>query len=161
MTTAHTPSPSHTGQRQAEGPIRDVALGNLLREAAAAIPDRIALVDAVEESAARRSWTYAEFLRSRSGLRGRCWRRSPRVTGSLSGRLTGADWIVLQQGISLAGMILVAVNPAYRARELEYVLRQSGSAGLFHTDSYRGFDTTSVTTEVQTRCPNCGAWSGS
>ena len=153
MTTAHTPLAESYWPATAEAPIRDVTLGDLLREAAAAIPDRIALVDAVEDPAARRSWTYAEFLRDAERVA-----RALLETFAPGDRIAiwapnGADWIVLQQGISLAGMILVAVNPAYRARELEYVLRQSGSAGLFHTDSYRGFDTTSVTTEVRSALP--------
>jgi fatty-acyl-CoA synthase len=130
-------------------PIRDVTLGDLLREAAATVPDRIALVDGVADPSARRSWTYAEFLGG-----------AEQVARALLARFTpgervaiwaanSADWIMLQQGISLAGLIMVAVNPAYRARELEYVLSQSGAAGLFHDDSYRGLDMCSVVDEVR------------
>ena len=153
MTTAHQPLAESYWPATAETPIRDVTLGDLLREAAATAADRVALVDAVADPAARRSWTYAEFLRD-----------AERVARALLARFApgdriaiwapnSADWIVLQEGISLAGMILVALNPAYRARELEYVLRQSGSAGLFHADSYRGFDMTSAAKEVQSTLP--------
>src|ERR1700757_2770038 len=55
-----------------------------------------------------------------------------------------AHWIILQQGISLAGMILVAANPAYRSRELEHILSNSAAAGLFYVDSYRGLDLAAV-----------------
>ena len=42
--------------------VRDATLGELLREAAAVVPDRLALVDGVEDPSARQEWTYAEFL---------------------------------------------------------------------------------------------------
>ena len=40
----------------------------------------------------------------------------------------------------MAGMMLVALNPAYRGREMRLRLTQSGAAGLFCVDEYRGFD---------------------
>jgi fatty-acyl-CoA synthase len=48
------------------------------------------------------------------------------------------EWVLLEYGAALAGLILVTVNPAYRPAELEYVLRQSGSAGIFLTPEFRG-----------------------
>jgi fatty-acyl-CoA synthase len=153
MTTADMPLRESHWPATAEMPIRDVTLGDLLREAAATVPGRIALVDAVQDPSARRSWTYAEFLRD-----------AERVARALLARFTpgervaiwaanSADWILLQQGISLAGLIMVAVNPAYRARELGYVLSQSGAAGLFHDDSYRGLDLSTVIDEVRPGLP--------
>jgi fatty-acyl-CoA synthase len=48
------------------------------------------------------------------------------------------EWVLLQYGAALAGLVLVTVNPAYQAAELEYVLRQSRAAGLFLLPEYRG-----------------------
>jgi fatty-acyl-CoA synthase len=45
--------------------------------------------------------------------------------------------LLLEFGAALAGMVLVTVNPACRARELDYILRQSRSAGLFHVTGFR------------------------
>jgi fatty-acyl-CoA synthase len=134
--------------------VRDVTVGDLLREAAAAVPARPALVDGVADRSARRVWTYAQLLAA-----------SERVARALLGRFSpgdriaiwapnSADWVVLQQGISLAGMVMVAVNPAFRAQELEHVLAQSGSVGLFHADSYRDFDMVSCIEEVRPRLPD-------
>jgi acyl-CoA synthetase (AMP-forming)/AMP-acid ligase II len=134
-------------------PVRDITLGDLLREAAAAAPDRLALVDGVADPAARRTWTYAEFLRdAERAARGLLARFRP---GDRIGiwAPNSADWIILQQGISLAGMIMVAANPAYRARELSHVLRQSGAVGLFHVDSYRGADLTAIVEETRLDLP--------
>ena len=136
--------PAHTGE-----PVRDLTLGALLRDAAAAEPDRLALVDGVADAGARREWTYAELLAdAERAARALLARFDP---GDRIGvwAPNSADWIVLQQGISLAGMIMVAANPAYRARELEYVLSQSGAVGLFYVDSYRGGDLAAIVEEVR------------
>lgn len=136
LTTSHWPA------EPAE--IRDVTVGELLRYAAATVPSRIALVDCVEDPAARKQWTYAEFLAD-----------AERVARALLARFepgdriaiwapNSAEWIVLQQGISLAGMVLVALNPAYRTREMQYVLHQSGAVAVFCIDSYRGFEMRSM-----------------
>jgi fatty-acyl-CoA synthase len=96
--------------------------------------------DCAEDPARRRQWTYAEFIKE-----------AERVARALLARFqpgdriavwapNSAEWIILQQGISLGGMVLVALNPAYRAREMQFTLTQSGAAGLFCVDEYRGFD---------------------
>jgi fatty-acyl-CoA synthase len=115
-------------------------LGDLLRTTSAEHPDRLALVDAVPDPAQRRSWTYAELLsaaervarallvRFRPGERVAVWAANC------------AEWVLLQQGASLAGLVLVTVNPANRQLELNYVLRQSRVAGIFFAPEYRGFD---------------------
>jgi fatty-acyl-CoA synthase len=134
--------------------VRDITLSEQLREAAAAVPDRLALVDALPDPTARREWTYRELVTDveaaaralltqfRPGDRIAIWAPN------------SADWVVLQQGIAMAGMLVVAINPAYRSHELEYVLRQSGAAGLFYLESYRGDDLTSIVRQVLPQTPD-------
>ena len=121
-------------------PLLDTSVAQLLRDAAAAVPDRLALIDAVPDPARRRTWTYAEFLavaeRVARALRSR-YSRGDRVAIYAP---NCAEWLIVQHGVSLAGMVLVPVNPAYRHTELEYVLSQSRAAVVFHADAYRGFD---------------------
>jgi fatty-acyl-CoA synthase len=135
------------------GEIRDVTVGELLRHAAATVPDRVALVDCVEDPAARKQWTYAEFLAD-----------AERVARALLARFApgdriavwapnSAEWVVMQQGISLAGMVLVALNPAYRTREMQYVLNQSGAVAVFCVDSYRGFEMRSMVEGIRGELP--------
>ncbi|MDH6679165.1 fatty-acyl-CoA synthase [Rhodococcus sp. LBL1] len=133
--------------------IRDVTLGDVLREAAAAVPDRVALVDGVPDPAARREWTYRELLTDVESVA-----RALLADFAPGERIAvwapnSADWVVLQQGISMAGMVLVGINPAYRAHELEYILRQSQSVGLFYRESYRGADLTAILKEVLPALP--------
>jgi fatty-acyl-CoA synthase len=41
------------------------------------------------------------------------------------------EWVTLQFATGKMGAVLVTVNPAYRSRELQYVLEQSDAAALF------------------------------
>jgi fatty-acyl-CoA synthase len=50
------------------------------------------------------------------------------------------EWVVLQYATARVGAILVNINPAYLAAELEYVLRQSGVSVLFHAKGFRQAD---------------------
>ena len=121
-------------------PLLDTTVGDLLRAAAAEVPGRLALVEGSADPAARRTWTYAELLAA-----------AERTARALLARFAPGEriavwapncpeWMLLQHGVSLAGMVLVTVNPALRARELRYVLAQSRAAGIFFADAYRGFD---------------------
>jgi fatty-acyl-CoA synthase len=155
----HRSSPLTTSYWPADesGAVRQVTVGDLLREAAATVPDRPALVDAVEDTPARRTWSYAQFLAdAERAARALLARFSPGDRIAIWAP-NSADWVVLQQAIGLAGMVLVPVNPAYRARELEYVLRQSGAAGLFHIDSYRGFDLAGLIEALRPKLPGLRA----
>src|ERR1700760_460196 len=135
------------------GEIRDVTVCEAIRHAAATVPDRPALVNCVPDPAARRSWTYAEFLvDAERAARGLLARFAPGDRIAVWAP-NSADWVVLQQGAALAGMVLVALNPAYRAGELEFVLRQSGSVALFCVDSYRGFAMRALADDLHPRLP--------
>lgn len=122
LTLSHTRGPS-------EPPLRDLTLGDLLAWAAETTPDRIALIAGVADPAARRQWTYAqlhaEALRTARALRAH-FEPGERVAVWAQNL---PEWVMLEFGAALAGVVLVTVNPAFRAQELEYVLKQSRSAG--------------------------------
>jgi fatty-acyl-CoA synthase len=50
------------------------------------------------------------------------------------------EWVTLQFATGKMGAVLVTVNPAYRSRELQYVLEQSDAAALFLTEGVKGAD---------------------
>ena len=117
-------------------PVLETTVGGILRDAAARAPDRVALIEGVPGE--RRSWTFAELLAD-----------AERVARALAARFAKGDrvavwapnipeWVLLEYGAGLAGVVLVTVNPAYQAKELEYVLRQSRSSGIFYLRSFRG-----------------------
>jgi fatty-acyl-CoA synthase len=47
------------------------------------------------------------------------------------------QWVVLQFAAAQVGAVLVNINPAYRAHELEYVLNQADITTLFLTDQFK------------------------
>ena len=128
--------------------------GSVLVAAAARAPNATALVEGTTDPA-RRRWTYAELLGD-----------AQRVAGALLSRFEPGDriavwaancpeWVLLQFGLGLAGMVMVTVNPAYRAAELKYVLEQSRARGLFHQATYRGNSMSNVVAEVMPQLPGC------
>jgi len=136
-----------------EPPLAETTIGQLLRDAAAAAPARVALVAGVPDPAARRQWTYAELLA-----------QSERVARALAQRFAPGErvavwahnlpqWVMLEFGAALAGVVLVTVNPALRAAEAEYMLRQSGAAGVFVESSWRGNPMLGAVRSLQPRLP--------
>jgi acyl-CoA synthetase (AMP-forming)/AMP-acid ligase II len=144
----------------ASRPVLELTAGDVLRGAADAAPSRTALAEAAPPGGALtgadrtdRTWTYAELLadvehaaawlgsRFSPGEHVAVW--APNVP----------EWVVLQYGASLAGLVLVTANPALRETELEYLLRQSRSVGVFYVDSFRGTDMAATVDQVRDRLP--------
>jgi fatty-acyl-CoA synthase len=118
--------------------LRNDTVGGALQAAAAAAPEGLALVEGGPDRAGRRRWTFAELLAG-----------SEDVARALAGRYApgehvavwasnSPEWVLLEFGMALAGLVMVTVNPALQPRELEYVLGQSRSVGLFYERSHRG-----------------------
>jgi fatty-acyl-CoA synthase len=134
-------------------PLLDTTVGDLLRAAAAQVPGRLALVEGSPGPAARRTWTYAELLTvAERAARALLARFAPGERIAVWAP-NCPEWMLLQHGVSLAGMVLVTVNPALRAREVRYVLAQSQAAGIFFADEYRGFDMTGAVASLRDGLP--------
>src|SRR5947209_16135706 len=119
-------------------PVLETTVGQILRAAASATPDATALVAGVPDPAQRRRWTYADLLRdSEAVARALLARFQP-------GERVAVWWpnlpeyVLLEFGAALAGIVLVTVNPAFRDKELAFVLGQSRSSGLFLVPEFRG-----------------------
>jgi fatty-acyl-CoA synthase len=63
------------------------------------------------------------------------------------------EWVVLQYATARFGAILVNINPAYKAAELEYVLNQAGVRTLFLAKGFRQTAYVPLLEEVRERCP--------
>src|SRR3954451_10677974 len=134
-------------------PVREQTIGGLLREAASAEPDRVALVAGVAEPSARRSWTYAELLSEATTAA-----RALRTRFEPGDRIAVwapnyPEWIILEFASALAGTILVTVNPGFRAAEVAYVLKQSRSVGVVTANDFRGTPMLATIKEIQPDCP--------
>ena len=118
---------------EASVPLDEITVGGLLRRVAAQVPDRTALVDGQADAAARRRWTYAELLAAAEDVAGALLARFEPGERVAVWEANRPEWVMLQLGAALAGVILVTVNPQYRSAELKYALEQSAVAGLVLT----------------------------
>jgi len=132
-------------------PLLETTIGANFAATAAKYAQRDALVDV----AAGRRWSYAELLASVRRL----------ATGFLRAGIGVGDrvgiwapnrweWVLVQYATAEIGAILVTVNPAYRARELEYALRQSGVAMVIAARDFKTTDYAAMLDEVASHCPD-------
>ena len=117
----------------------NMTFGELLRGAAHEAGNHVALVDGIADPL-RRRWTYAELLN-----------QAELAARSLLGRFQPGDriavcspncpeWVILEFGIAMAGMVLVPANPGYRESELAAILQDCQATALFHADIWRTND---------------------
>jgi len=115
-----------------------------------AFGDREALVD----RPTGQRWTYAELAADVDALA-----LGLLEMGIAKGDRVGiwapncAEWTLTQYATAKIGAILVNINPAYRARELEFVLNQSGSTLLVAAAKLKTSDYAGMIAEVRPRCP--------
>ncbi len=139
--------------RSEDAPVVEMTVGDLLRDAAQAAPDRTALVEGIADPA-RRRWTYSELLAT-----------SERVARALLERFEPGErvaiwspntpeWVIFELAAGLAGLVMVTVNPAYRPKELAYVLGQSQASGIVYTPEFRGNPMAASVAEVQPDLPD-------
>jgi fatty-acyl-CoA synthase len=132
--------------------LRELTLGGLLEWAATTTPDRLALISGTADPTARRQWTYAELYatsqRAAHALR-RLFEPGERVAVWAPNI---PEWIMMEFGAALAGLILVTVNPGFREHEVEYVLKQSKAAGIAVCTEFRGNPMLATVEEIRPRC---------
>ena len=116
---------------------RDVTVGALLSRLAEALPDREALVYDHPDT----RWTFRslndEARLIARGLAARGVKPGDRVAVWAT---NVPEWIILQFALAKIGAILVTVNTALRAHEIEYLLRQSETSTLVTIAGFRGVD---------------------
>jgi fatty-acyl-CoA synthase len=148
--------PSDTSQS-----VLELSTGDILRAAASDAAQQTALVEVAPPGTSSlagaertdRQWTYQELLAEAE----QCahWLLTQFSPGE---RITVwapniPEWVILQYGAALAGLVVVTANPALRAPELRYVLEQSRSAGLFHTAEFRGSDMAAIAQQATDALP--------
>ncbi len=125
-------------------------VGNVIDEAAQRFADREALVSRTEDT----RLTYAQ-LRERACDTARAMIGYGLITGDRAALWAPnmTDWVIVQLAAAKAGIILVTVNPAYRAGEVAFVLRHSGARVLFSARRFRDRDYTADFTEIRNGAP--------
>lgn len=111
----------------------DLTVGALLRMQARRHPDRVALIGTRHDGAAAR-WTYAELLAESERVAGRLLELVEPGEHVALWAPNVVEWPIVQYGAALAGVVLVALNPALREPELEHALRLSRASVLVRAD---------------------------
>ncbi|UAK39402.1 acyl--CoA ligase [Gordonia bronchialis] len=129
-------------------PLIDITIGALLTQRAAERPDAPALVGTRHGTGERVRLTYAELLDEASRV----------ATAIAASTRPGSfvalwapnvvEWPIIEYGAALAGVVLVAINPALQRDELDYALTHSRSAVLIHADRAGDRDMAAVVAEV-------------
>jgi len=110
--------------------------------------------EALVDLAAGRRWTYAELAADVDALA-----LGLLLAGIGKGDRVGiwapncAEWTLTQYATAKIGAILVNINPAYRTRELEFVINQSGTRLLVAAEKVKTSDYAGMIAEVRPRCP--------
>lgn len=118
--------------------IEKLAIGDLLRRQAASHGDLPALREILTDGRMGRGWTYRELLADAEKLgRALASRHAPGARIAVYANNL-PEWVLLELGAGLAGLILVTINPAYQKRELEFVLAQSRSEAIYYVAEFRG-----------------------
>ena len=129
---------------------RDVTVGGLLTELAAALPDNPALV---YETAPR--FTFAELEREANTIaRGLIAAGVEPAERVVVWSTNIPEWVVLQFALAKIGAILVTANTALRARDIDYLIRQSEAATVVTTDSERSRNRAAPSPRTNTIGPN-------
>jgi fatty-acyl-CoA synthase len=127
-------------------PILEETIGENFERIVATNPDGEALVDVARD----RRWTYAQ-LNAEIDVTA----RGLMSLGVQPGNRVGvwspncAEWTIVQYATAKIGAILVNINPAYRAQELEYVLNQSGVRTLVAATAFKSSDYRSMVDQVR------------
>lgn len=114
-----------------------LTIGEMLRQTARRFPDRLAHVFPQFQYRC----TYCEFDERVDRVA-----RSLLALGIEKGQHVALwatnwpQWVELQFATARIGAVLVTVNPAYRAHELAYVLKQSDATALFLIDKFKTSD---------------------
>ncbi len=136
-------------------PYRDVTIGALLTRLAEIIPNHEALVYADRNLRLTFAQLEAEARLIARGLMACGVERGERAALWAT---NVPEWIVLQFALAKIGAILVTVNTALRAHEIEYLLRQSESATLITIRGFKDVDYIGVLREIgavgDTKLPN-------
>src|SRR6476469_9168919 len=118
-------------------PFRDVTVGALLSRLAESLPSREALVYSDRGLRYTFQQLDAEARLVARGLIASGVQRGDRVAVWAT---NVPEWIVLQFALAKVGAVLVTVNTSLRAREIEYLLRQSEASTLVTIAGFRGVD---------------------
>ncbi len=141
-------------------PLLDMTIGDFVDLQAQNIPTQQAVVYSCYPEfggALDRRWTYAEYRdRVDATARGLMALGLNKGDHLAIWAANLPEWILLYLAAAKAGLVVVTVNPAYRAAELEYVLKQGDVQALFFMSRVRDHDCLATVRSLVTTSANNG-----
>jgi len=134
-------------------PVLETTVGGVLRTAAQRAPDHTALVGGIADPA-RRRWTYAALLADAERVARALLARVAQGERVAIWAANSPEWMLVEYGAALAGVVLVTVNPALTMPEARYVLAQSRVAYVLHDDEFRGQSLTAAVVAIVPELPD-------
>jgi len=131
----------------------DSTVGGLLAQRAHSHADRLALVGVRHDDGVEVRLSYAELYDEAGRVATALCALAERGSYVAIWAPNVVEWPIIQYGAALAGLVLVALNPALREEELEYALTHSGAAVLIYADTSRDHDLAAVVAAVGPRLP--------
>lgn len=119
-------------------PVRNWTVGDLLRHAADAAGETIAIRQG------HLQWSYAELLGDSRRLARFLLTQFAQGERVAIWGTNSAPWALFQLAAAQAGLVLVTLNPALRGAEVEALLVQSRAVGLIMDDDHRGIDLAAI-----------------
>ena len=133
---------------------QELTLGDFLRQAAAQAPDTPALTLLRDPTTGvQRQWTYARLLQACEAVAQQLLEKFTPGEHIALWSPNRPEWIVLQFGAAMAGLVVVATSAASRSHELGYVLQQSDAVGIIHSRQMGTVDGTALIASLRTTLP--------
>lgn len=131
LTDSHFPA-------QTDTPYVEQTIEAMLREQVTERGDALALRELLADGTVGREWSYTALLAHAERV-GRAL-ASRHDAGARIAIMGGncPEWVLVQLGAAMAGVTIVTVNPSFLAKEVRYVLEQSGSEAVYYQPHVRG-----------------------
>lgn len=155
LTTAYWPAD------QSES-LLNITVGDVIKNAAAQNPNSLAIIEKIPKTwcslvgaeNTRRTWTFSELYQDAISCAHWLLKKYPTGTHLCVWAPNIPEWIILQFGAALAGMVLVTANPALKPDELDYIFKKSQSKAIFYIDNFRGVSTSDIVHALDIAGPN-------
>src|SRR5262245_47611565 len=131
----------------------DLTVGNLLADQSRAHAGRVAVIGVRHGTGETVRLTYGQLFNEAARVATAFSRLTERGSYVAIWAPNVIEWPIVQYGAALAGMVLVALNPALREQELEYALSHSRASVLLHADTIRDYRMDEVAATVSARLP--------
>ncbi len=119
---------------KAETPLIEETTGQLLKRIAGKHADNDAAVAVWQNRRISYKELYETSMRAAKALIAMGFEKGDKVAILSTNSI---EWIVAQMAAPMAGVVLVSVNPAFKTHELEYVLKDSDSKGIFIIEKFK------------------------